>query len=824
MSGKQDDDRTNGALDDAKARAGAGWRRFAGWAGPASKKAAGATGRSLGSATADFGRGLWWTTKATGRGVGYAGGSILRHPVRTALVLLLGLVGGLAVAAALFIGSIWWNLPDEDQVLANAEQVLILQDHSGAPLLTRNAVPSAYLRYDEIPDAVIGAVVAIEDRRFFEHDGVDLRAIARAAVQNVTAGGIAQGGSTLTQQLAKVMYLTPERTLSRKLQEALLARRLEREFGKEGVLERYLNVIYLGSGARGMSAAAQVYFSRDLDELTLAQIAMLAASIQTPSAVNPISDLEATKARARIVLDNMVELGMIDAATREAARTEMVTIRPEPAQGAYGSWFADWVLPRAETIADEFDGIVTLRTTLDPGLQALAEEVVARNLQGTDLEVALVALRGDGSVAAMVGGRDYGASQFNRATGAERSPGSTFKTFVVLAALAEGTRPDSIVSDRPIDLDGYAPENFDGEYLGEITLREAYVRSRNVPMVALGQKLGPERIVEAARALGITADLSPTAALPLGADGVPLIDMVEAYAAIAANRAPITAHGVEGFFSNESGEYHRFRWPLPQAEGLAAELLAHRPEMLDMMQDVITDGTGRNAQLGRPAAGKTGTGQDFRDALFIGFDQYFVVGVWVGNDDNSPMDEVGGGSLPAQIWHDFLIEAPNVAQPSATPAAPAEVPEPEPEPVETAATDTPARENVEPNENGVVENALPQVEDDGSGGESDGPRIVAVEPSDGATVPVIEASEVTASSGGVDLAEESVTRTLQAVDPDGDGRLDPDAVELLLREMLGEGGDGPLCNVRACERAYRSFRESDCTYQPYSGPRKLCTR
>ncbi|GGL55565.1 transglycosylase domain-containing protein [Wenxinia marina] len=733
--------------------------------------------RSLGQATRaglrSAGGGLRVGLPAAGRaggavvrGAGRAARALPRNTLRLTGLVIAGGIAGVFVATALWLGAILWQLPPTDEIMADAETILSLEDSTGAPLMTRGAVPSDYAPLDTIPAHVIDAVLAIEDRRFYEHEGVDWRAVSRAAWENLTAGGIRQGGSTITQQLAKILYLTPDRTLTRKMQEALLARRLEGELGKDGVLERYLNVVYLGSGARGLPAAASVYFDRDVADLTVAQAAALAATIQSPSSVNPSADLPATQQRARLVIDLMEAQGRLEPGAADAARADLVTLATDRPVARYGSWFADWVVSEAEAIADDFDGVVTLRTSLDPALQRHAEEVIARHLPPGGPEAALVALRGDGTVAAMVGGRDYGASEFNRATAALRSPGSTFKTIVFLAALAEGYGPDTMVPDRPIEIDGYAPENFDGRYLGDITLREAFIESRNAAAVALGQQLGPERIVEAARALGIEAELSPTPAIALGADGVPLIDMVEAYAAIAANRAPITARGISGFVSTETGEFHPFRWPRPQAEGYAATLLAQRQPMLDLLQGVVTDGTGHEAAPGRPAAGKTGTGQDYRDALFIGFDEHLVVGVWVGYDDNRPMDDVTGGSLPAAIWRDFMLglspegrDRVMAAPADDVAAATVAAPEPEPESAED------------------VEAAL---------------SAILAEASDDGPAPVDD------------------TRAL---------------LELILDQLEIGPSSGPACNVDACRRFYRSFRESDCTFQPYGGgPRRLCER
>jgi len=682
------------------------------------------------------------------------------------LVLVAGatvVVAGAGVAAA-------WvaTRPGLDAVMAEAEARPRFEDAGGAPLLLARGVTSSSVALEEMAPTLPAAVVALEDRRFRQHGGVDYYAIGRAVTANLFAGGIVEGGSTITQQLIKTSYLTPERSYARKLHEALLAREMEARFDKDEILERYLNSVYLGNGVHGVADAARLYFGKSASDLSLAESALLAAIIRAPSEVNPYADPERLRDRAGVVIRLMEQQGLAEARAADAARVELATLGFTRGAPDYGGWFADWVAPEGEALADRVDAPVTLRTTLDAALQARAEAAVSEVLAGHPMQAALVALRPDGSVAAMVGGRDYAASQFNRATEAVRQPGSTFKTIVYLAALEAGLSPDSILSDRPVDIDGYRPENFGGRFHGEVTMARAFAESYNAAAVTLAMDLGIDRVAEAARALGIEAKLSETPSLALGASGMSLLDLTEAYAAIATGRAPVAAHGVSGL-SLAGGEPRSIERDLPQPQGHAARLLAHRYEMRSLLRGVVTDGTGE-AVAGVPhAVGKTGTSQSFRDALFIGWNNELIVGVWVGNDDNSPMDEVTGGSLPAEIWARFLGGS------------------------------------------GAPVNATPPA------GEGVAASVAPSEPVAAPTVALAPSQMDPRPSGDSvrDLLQRAVEQELTVG-------------ELARALRAGAGGEiaaANSCNVRACERAYRSFRASDCTFQPYGNrPREVCTR
>ncbi|MGE5500677.1 MAG: transglycosylase domain-containing protein, partial [Ignavibacteriales bacterium] len=488
-------------------------------------------------------------------------------------------------------------------------------------------------------------------RRFYHHIGIDPRGIARALRNNIRGGGVEEGGSTITQQLAKNAFLSNRRTLRRKAQEAVIALYLESRLSKDEILSRYLSSVYFGEGVFGLRAAARQYFNKTPEQLTVGEAAMLAGMVKAPSKLNPVDDYRASLARQRVVLKAMVDTHVIT--RRQARQARRVRVRIGRPSLPVGSYFADWVSPQAKNAFERAYGEVVVRTTLDSRLQTRAEQIVQQYLNGPGRTLhasqgALVAMRPDGSVVALVGGKDYRQSQFNRAVDAQRQPGSSFKLFVYLAALRDGMTPDSLVMDAPVRLGGWTPQNHEGEYLNRpIPLRTAFARSSNVAAVRLLQQVGVRDVINTARDLGVTSDLPRDATIALGSGPVSLMELTSAYAAIAAGRAPVRAHGLADVVP--TGEVERI--PASQQQG-----------MMDMMRAVVTSGTGRAASLGVPVYGKTGTTQDYHDALFIGFVGDLIVGVWVGNDDNAPMRRVAGGSLPAQIWHDFASYAVSIGQ------------------------------------------------------------------------------------------------------------------------------------------------------------------
>ncbi|HLT01329.1 MAG TPA: PBP1A family penicillin-binding protein, partial [Geminicoccaceae bacterium] len=500
------------------------------------------------------------------------------------------------------------------------------------------------------------AVVAVEDRRFWQHPGIDPIGIGRALVRNLQAGRVVQGGSTISQQLAKLVFLTPERSLWRKIKEALYTLWIEARFAKEEILEIYLNRVYLGSGAYGVDAAARRYFAKPARDLSLAEAAMLAGLIQAPSRYAPTRDLALAQARAAVVLNSMAEIGAIT--PEQAASAKAAPARPAaPRTRADSGYFADWVVAESRLYADAERPRLVVRTTLDQEMQRAAEEAVraafadARVATGAE-QAALVAMSPDGRVRAMLGGRGYAASQFNRATQAERQPGSAFKLFVYLAALEAGLRPEDRISAAPIEVDGWSPHNFDGRYPTDISLLDSFAGSVNTAAVRLGEQVGRYRVIRLAERLGITSPLIDEPSLALGSSEVRLIELTAAYASVANGGYLVWPEGVEAIEAPDGKALYRRR---PVAEPVLEPAVVRA--MTAMLETTLDRGTGRAAALRRFAAGKTGTSSDYRDAWFVGFTDSLVVGVWVGNDDGTPMPHVTGGGLPARIFREFILRA-----------------------------------------------------------------------------------------------------------------------------------------------------------------------
>ena len=531
---------------------------------------------------------------------------------------------------------------------------LILLDASGRPIARRGDYKEAPVTIAELPKYVPAAFVAIEDRRFYSHWGIDPQGIARAMFRNAEAGGVAQGGSTLTQQLAKTSFLSGDRTLRRKLQEVIIAFYLESRLTKDAILSRYLSSVYFGEGAYGLRAAARTYFDRAPADLTVGQAAMLAGLVQAPSRLAPSRHLAAAQDRERLVLSAMVATKALTASqATHVAPAQVVRGRESLPSGSY---FADWVLTQARGVVDPGQyGDVAVATTLDPALQKAAERAVAETLAGLKganvHQAALVAMRPDGRVVAMVGGANYVATSFNRATQALRQPGSSFKLFVYLAGLHAGMTTSTTIDDAPITIDGWSPKNDEGRYRGRISLATAFAASSNVAAARIMHEVGVEAVRKQARLLGVTVPLSNYEGLALGTSGVPLLELTSAYAAVAAGSYPVKPVGLArprppGFAETVRTTVAGLRpWP-------------EREPMLDLLQSAVRHGTGVAARLPIATYGKTGTTQNHRDALFVGFAGDLVVGVWVGNDDNSPMTgAVVGGTVPARLWHRFMVAA-----------------------------------------------------------------------------------------------------------------------------------------------------------------------
>jgi penicillin-binding protein 1A len=552
-----------------------------------------------------------------------------------------------------------YDLPDVDAVegISRAPNVTLLSSE-GEVMASYGGRYGEPVVLADLPPDLPRAVIAVEDRRFYRHFGIDLRGLARAFYRNMRAGTVVEGGSTITQQLAKNLFLKPERTIKRKVQELLLSLWLERRFTKDQILTIYLNRVYLGAGAYGVDAAARRYFGKPATEVSLYEAAMIAGLLKAPSKLNPLSSAQEADARAGLVLAAMRDVGFIDEARMKAALAAKTRAGPPSNGGA--PYFADWIMAQLQGFMGEVNRDLQIHTTLDPRLQRIAEEEIRRALEAEGQarsadQTAMVILDRDGAVRAMIGGADYRQSQFNRATQALRQPGSAFKPFVYLTALETGQfTPDSRVLDAPVEIAGWRPGNFGDKYYGEVTLRESFARSLNSVAVRLVQSVGPRRVAKAAERLGVTSELAPNGSIALGASEVTLLDLTGAYAAFSNDGLGVWPYGIKEIRSG-SGEvfYRRLEGSGP---GRVIEATRAR-QVTDMMRAVVAWGSGKAANPGRPAAGKTGTSQNFRDAWFIGFSSGLVGGVWFGKDDNSPMDGVTGGSLPARVWGRVMSRA-----------------------------------------------------------------------------------------------------------------------------------------------------------------------
>lgn len=571
----------------------------------------------------------------------------LQEPVRKwgRIRIVLYSIGGLVLVTLLWLVV---TAPLSRALEPLPDPAMLFLSQEGRPIARRGAIKEAPVEAAKLDPLTTAAFVAIEDRRFHRHWGIDPRAIGRAFLANMRAGGVRQGGSTITQQLAKTSFLSSDRSLKRKAQEVIIASWLEAWLTKEEILSRYLSSVYFGDGVYGLRAAADHYFDRKPEDLTLAQSAMLAGLVQAPSRLAPTKNLKLAQQRSRLVLQAMADTGVI---SESRARNTRLA-RPVRQKGKLpsGTYFADWVAPAAQEAFESDFGEVRVQTTLDSDLQRIAVRAINRAGVG-DAQAALVAMRPDGRVVAMVGGKSYSETPFNRATQALRQPGSAFKLFVYLAALRAGWTPDSRIEDEPITIAGWTPSNSDGVYRGEITLRQAFARSSNAASVRLSERVGRANVIRAARDLGITSALPDKPSLALGTSGVSLLELTSAYAAILSGRYPVKARGLPD--EQPQGGLAQFF----TVRGLLDER-RDRAQMLDLLWAAANTGTGRRAALRIPTFGKTGTTQDNRDAVFVGFAGNLVVGVWVGRDDDRSLGKkISGGTVPARIWREFMTSA-----------------------------------------------------------------------------------------------------------------------------------------------------------------------
>ena len=582
-------------------------------------------------------------------------------------MLGLALIGGFAVVGAIiFIAYCAYTLPLTRPAGEQSPAAIVYATSEGTPFAARGIYRGEKLSPDRIPKNLEQAVIAIEDRRFYEHGGIDPRGILRAAWRNLTGHRGTEGGSTITQQLARLSYLSPERTLRRKVQEIMLAFWLESRLSKNDILANYLNAAYFGAGAFGVDAAAHRYFGKKATDLDVSEAAMLAGLVRAPSHLSPSRNPKAAARRMDLVLEAMVETGALDKAKATAARNHPPELAIPPETEPDDNYFLDTAEVEVKRLVGNPPLDLTGTTTFDPRLQDSAEQVVKNWLSGEGAQrhvgqAALIAMAPDGAVLAMVGGRDYGESQFNRVTQAHRQPGSLFKVFVYLTALSNGFTPDAVMMDQPVDIDGWQPKNYDEQYRGRVSLRTAFAQSLNSVAAQLAQTVGIDKIITTAKSLGVQSELPSVPSLALGSAEATLFEMTRAIDAIATNSKSIDPYTIRSIKSRTTAPLLYTR---PDTTAERADW--NWAPMMQLLEAVVSEGTGKAARVDRRSAGKTGTTDEYRDAWFVGFTSDIVVGVWVGNDDNSPMDKVAGGEIPAKIWHDFVLEAEKImARPGA---------------------------------------------------------------------------------------------------------------------------------------------------------------
>src|SRR5947208_2737076 len=566
-------------------------------------------------------------------------------------VLYATLLGLLALGVAVAVATAY--LPSYADLTKRADlgQMIRVRAANGQVLVSMGPSFGQWLTYDHIPPEMRAAMISTEDRRFRSHIGIDPIGLARAVASAVASGHRVQATSTITQQLARNIFLTNNRSFARKIKEAILAMALERKFSKDQVLELYLNRVYFGGGAYGIDAASRKFFGHGADHLSLGEAAIIAGLVKAPSNYSPTADVEAAKSRSGVVLQTMAENGFI---SRDAAASiNPADIRIEKTTNNNSvRYFTDWALPQLDQLIDQTQDPIDVWTTLDPGMQGAADRAIRANApDGT--QGALVAIDRDGAVRAMVGGKDYVDSIYNRATQATRQPGSAFKLFVYLSALESGMKPTDTIIDEPVTIDGWTPRNSTRTNLGPVTLREAFSRSINTISAKIGQQLGFSTIADMARRFGITTPVSTFPSMVLGSSDVRLIELTRAFASVANKGVAITPYAIRKVVTADGRLLYQH--DTDEERVLVAPWVA--AEMTDLLQSAVLSGTGRAAQIGRPVAGKTGTTTLNKDGWFIGFSSGITTGVWMGRDDARRVGGLQGGTAPARAFHDFMSVA-----------------------------------------------------------------------------------------------------------------------------------------------------------------------
>src|SRR6476659_9816234 len=571
--------------------------------------------------------------------------TIVKGIAYAALLGLLALIVAVAVATA--------YLPSYGELTKRSDlgQMIRVRAANGQVLVSMGPSFGQWLSYDRIPAEMRAAMISTEDRRFRSHIGVDPIGIGRAIASALVKNHRVSATSTITQQLARNIFLTNNRSVLRKLKEAVLALALERKFTKDQILELYLNRVYFGGGAYGIDAASRRFFGHGADHLSLGEAAIIAGLVKAPSNYSPTADAEAARTRSSVVLQTMAKNGFISEAAAQSVNPADIRIQPTTKQNSV-RYFTDWALPQLDTLIDETSDPIDVWTTLDPGMQAMADRAIAANAPpGT--QGALVAIDRDGAVRALVGGKDYVDSIYNRATQATRQPGSAFKLFVYLTALESGMKPTDTIVDEPITIDGWSPRNSTRTNLGAVSLREAFSRSINTISAKIGAQLGFSTIADMARRFGITTPISTFPSMVLGTSDVRLIEMTRAFAEVQNKGVATTPYAIRKVVTADGRLIYQHE---PEEERvLVAPWVA--ASMTDLLQSAVLTGTGRAAQIGRPVAGKTGTTSSNKDGWFIGFSSGLTTGVWMGRDDARTVPGLQGGTAPARAFHDFMSVA-----------------------------------------------------------------------------------------------------------------------------------------------------------------------
>lgn len=568
--------------------------------------------------------------------------------LKLAIFSLLALIGAIAIAVFITRAS----LPDYTELKSSPNgQMVRVHAADGTVIVSLGPSYGEWLPYERIPQNMIDAMIAVEDRRFYMHPGVDPIGIVRSAWVRLQRGRWAQGGSTITQQIARNIFLTNTRTFGRKFREMLLAMAMERKFSKQEILELYLNRVYFGGGAYGIDAASRRFFGHPADKLSLEEAAIIAGLVKAPSNYSPTADAKAAISRAQVVIETMREAGKISATEAEHVDLAGVKLAPEPKQNSV-RYFTDWALAQLDELVDDTAEPIDVWTTLDLGMQRAADVAIRSNAPG-GAQGALIAIDRDGAVRAMVGGKDYVSSIYNRATQAVRQPGSAFKLFVYLAALEAGVKPDDAIVDEPVDIDGWSPRNSNGKFAGPIDIRTAFAFSINTVAAKLGLQVGFTTVADMARRFGITTPVDTHPSMVLGTSDVRLIDMTRAFASVNAKGIAVVPYGILKVTGPKGLTLYEHQ--VDDSRVLVAPWVA--AQMTDLLQTAVNTGTGRAAQIGRPVAGKTGTTSSNKDGWFLGFSSGLTTGVWMGRDDARPVRGLAGGRAPAEAFRAFMIRA-----------------------------------------------------------------------------------------------------------------------------------------------------------------------